>query len=71
MEKNKEGRSYSLRETVRDGERENDLERYQFSHYKSLVAQLFSEVHLRWASLVAQTVKNLPEMQQAKVQFLG
>ena len=35
--------------------------------YEKLI--FFSE--LRWASLIAQLVKNLPVMQETSVQFLG
>ena len=28
-------------------------------------------MHLMWASLVAQSIKNLPAMQETQVQFLG
>ena len=32
---------------------------------------LMTVMQKNWASLVAQSVKNLPEMQETRVQFLG
>ena len=33
--------------------------------------QYYSQIHLLWASLVAQMVKNWPAMQETQVQSLG
>ena len=32
---------------------------------------LWQKVYSKWASLIAQSVKNLPAMQKTRVQFLG
>ena len=41
--------------------------------YKSsvLLLDIMHEYYFHWASLVAQTVKRLPAMQETLVQFLG
>ena len=39
---------------------------YQFGN-----CRFYSQIHLLWASLVAQMVQNLPAMQETQVQSLG
>ena len=35
------------------------------------IEYLWQKVYSKWASLIAQSVKNLPAMQKTRVQFLG